>query len=170
MSKARKRKRQWLGCAMKSSNLEVIGREENDIEIKHWDCPDCPPVSSWPLGPIRSSQNFCPKRERAAPARGIWRAMGSSAPPRPAGLCGSWAYLRATARGPAGGGAGLSPAGGAFGSRLHKADRERYSDFLLANRWCSPAGFLSSAGVCQQLEASSFVLLIPASFFWTGLN
>lgn len=59
--------------------------------------------------------------------------------------------LRPTDRGAAaGGGSGLSRAGGAFDSQLQKAERERYSDFLLffANRWCSPAGFLSSAGVC----------------------
>lgn len=68
---------------MKSSNLEVIGREENDIEIKHWDCLDCPPVSSWPLGPIRSSQNFCPQRERAAPARGTQERDGFERPPAP---------------------------------------------------------------------------------------
>lgn len=27
---------------MKSPNLEVTDREENDIDIKHWDCIDCP--------------------------------------------------------------------------------------------------------------------------------
>lgn len=33
---------------MKSPNLEVVDREENGIEIKHWDCVDCPPSAAVP--------------------------------------------------------------------------------------------------------------------------
>lgn len=126
-SKARIRKHQWLGCAMKSPDQEVIGGEENGIEIKNWDC--CTVVTS-AAGPwvtcVQAKISVGHVKELPPEGSLGVRWLGV---PLPAGLCTPGASC------------GAEP-----GSCLpfgFKKPKDGNPAVLLANRWCSPADFLS---------------------------
>lgn len=154
LSKARIRKYWWLGCAMKSADQEVTGGEENGIEIKEWDC--CTVLPS---------------------AAGAWVAfvqakisVGQVKELSPDGyLCVRWLKCPCPCRAVCAGHILKCRAGSClrFEAKLRKAGNPA---ILLANRWCSPADFLSWVGVWQQFQASPFLLLTPVNLFWTGLN